>query len=328
MLEIVTVIPDDLFFYYFLMYTRSMNKTLGIWIVIIILVVLLGATSLLQRPGTQSTISPSPEPSKAISASPSPTSAPTLSFFYSCNTKKTLTATYTPQFDSVTVALSDGRSMTLPKTISADGMRYANSDESFIFWGKGNGALVLEHNQEKSYIGCILVAPAPTGQALPTVYSNGNEGFSLRLPEGYTVNEKYTYQALGPKKSIAGIQFTIPTSLTKGTNLSTDSYISVEQIPKSQTCTASSFLAGQPAAKNTTEHGTEYSMATATDAAAGNRYEETVYALVGTNPCIAVRYFIHYGVFENYPAGSVKQFDKDALIKQFDAIRSTLTVNQ
>jgi hypothetical protein len=71
-----------------------------------------------------------------------------------------------------------------------------------------------------------------------------------------------------------------------------------------------------------------YSVASSTGAAAGNRYDETVYALPGTNPCIAVRYFIHYGVIENYPAGTVRAFDEAALRSEFDAIRRTLINNQ
>jgi hypothetical protein len=69
-------------------------------------------------------------------------------------------------------------------------------------------------------------------------------------------------------------------------------------------------------------------VASTTGAAAGNRYEETVYAIPGTNPCVAVRYFVHYGVIENYPPGTVRQFDKQALLDQFDRIRRTLVVNQ
>src|SRR4051812_1771736 len=92
---------------------------------------------------------------------------------YSCNAGKTITASYydgatttevTPgqvpnPTGSVSLVLSDGRNMTLSQSVSADGTRYTNKDESFVFWSKGNGALVLENNQEKSYIGCILVAP-------------------------------------------------------------------------------------------------------------------------------------------------------------------------
>jgi len=59
----------------------------------------------------------------------------------------------------VELVLSDGRNFDLAQTISADGGRYANSDESFVFWVKGNGAMVLENNEEKDYKGC-RVTPA------------------------------------------------------------------------------------------------------------------------------------------------------------------------
>jgi membrane-bound inhibitor of C-type lysozyme len=57
---------------------------------------------------------------------------------------------------SVKIVLSDGRSFDLAKTLSADGGRYANADESFVFWDKGDTALVLENGAEKDYKGCLI----------------------------------------------------------------------------------------------------------------------------------------------------------------------------
>ena len=100
--------------------------------------------------------------------------APTIklinSVVYTCDQGKTINAEYyesdlktvvTPDMPptptgSVKISLSDGRKMTLPQTISADGVRYANTDESFIFWSKGNGVMVLENNQEKDFTGCTI----------------------------------------------------------------------------------------------------------------------------------------------------------------------------
>lgn len=256
---------------------------------------------------------------------------------YACNGGKAIIAAYyagssTPATSAdqppvpggrVVVSLSDGRTLELPQTISADGTRYANADESFVFWGKGNGALVLENNQEKSFIGCVTIATDPG--ALPRVYQS-SEGFSIRYPEGFTVDESYQYQALGPGKDIAGIKFTIPLASVAGTNLSSDSALSVETLPRVETCDASLFLGQGVKSREVDDVGVTYSVASSTDAAAGNRYEETVYALPGTNPCIAVRYFIHYGAIENYPPEAAHAFDKAALLTQLDSIRRTLTV--
>jgi membrane-bound inhibitor of C-type lysozyme len=270
---------------------------------------------------------------------------------YSCNAGKTVAATFYAGEEvvatstsampiptgTVSVTLSDGRTMSLKQTISADGVRYANADESFIFWSKGRGAVILENNQQ-TFMGCIELAKDPGG--LSAFYSNGSLGFSIRLPavanasstlattsDAYLVNEPYKYQALGPGKDIGGVKFMIPQTFVAGTNLSSDSGISVEEIAQSGgSCSAGSFLDGGASVATTTDGATTYSVASSTDAAAGNRYEETVYALPGTNPCVAVRYFIHYGVFENYPAGTVKEFDRAKILAQFDAIRRTLVV--
>jgi membrane-bound inhibitor of C-type lysozyme len=223
----------------------------------------------------------------------------------------------------VKLVLSDGRNFDLAQTISASGSRYANSDESFVFWIKGNGATVLENNVEKDYQGCIVLSPDLGG--LPNVYLNSKMGFTLRYPEGYSVDSSYKYQALGPGKDISGVKFIIPQSFASGTNLSGfDTGVSVEAIPDVLDCNASLFLSNKVIPQTITDNNVEYSFASSTDAGAGNRYEEYVWAFPGTNPCLAVRYFIHYGVLENYPEGSISEFNRDALINQFDKIRHSL----
>jgi len=75
---------------------------------------------------------------------------------------------------SVKIVLSDGRSFDLPQTISADGGRYANGDESFVFWDKGDGAMVLEGGVEKDYKNCTAV-PAAAGNESKVIPPNGGE---------------------------------------------------------------------------------------------------------------------------------------------------------
>jgi len=164
---------------------------------------------------------------------------------------------------------------------------------------------------------------AQIDQDVTQAYSNNT--FSVRTPNGYATDESYVYQALGPGKDIKGVKFTIPESLAEGTNLSRDSYLSVEQAPDADYCAADLFL-DLPGRGMATDG--KQLVASSTGAAAGNRYDEVVYAIVGTKPCVAVRYFIHYGVIENYPEGSVRAFDREALVKEFDAIRSTLLLAQ
>ncbi|MEK7646699.1 MAG: MliC family protein [Patescibacteria group bacterium] len=242
--------------------------------------------------------------------------------FFMCDEGKSVSILFGK--DGVQATLSDGRSLALPRAVSASGERYATKDEGVAFWTKGNEALVLERNSQKTYTGCVRVVANPG--TLPQVYSSIGEAFSIRLLASTTPVENYTY-TITPTKESEGVKFTIPRSLTTGTNLSTDTYLSVETFESpDETCVATFFLDGDHKLYTVTDAGITYSTASSTNAGAGNRYEEYVYALPGTSPCTAVRYVVHYSVFENYPAGSIKEFDKAAILKILDSIRKTLVL--
>lgn len=295
---------------------KSTNVNVGVLVVVAILLV---AAALLWRK------TPEPEPTIPTDTPPVETGeAPTSTAAFACNDDKTVNVSYYDE--RAVVTLSDGRTLDLPQVVAAEGARYANADESFAFWTNGNGALVLEDTQERSYFGCILVRPSAAG--LENTYQSGIEGITVRYPAGYTADDAYAYEAFGPSKTIVGTKFTIAPSVAEGTNLSDDSYVSVEFIPGATSCRADLFLPDGPAARSVTDGGTTYSVASSTGAAAGNRYEETVYAIPGTLPCIGIRSMVHYGVLENYPEGTVKAFDTQALISTFDAVRRSLVVNQ
>jgi membrane-bound inhibitor of C-type lysozyme len=262
-------------------------------------------------------------------------STPHSSMSYRCSEGKTIEVQFVeddqfvrdpaeqPQGTAI-LELSDGRTLELKETPSADGQRFANDDATFIFWVNGNGALILENNEERSYVGCVALA---SQGELPYKYSNTNAGFSLHLPAGFTPDDSYIYR-LNTGEAISGVKFTIPASAASSTNLSIDSYVSIERIPGIQTCTTSLFLSNDAMMRIINDSGTTYAVAQVTGAAAGNRYEEMVYAIPGSNPCIAVRYFIHSTSVENYPPGTVTGYDRDALLAQFDAIRRTLLLTQ
>jgi membrane-bound inhibitor of C-type lysozyme len=71
---------------------------------------------------------------------------------FACPENKAIYAEFTKNM--VKLKLSDGRELTLPQTISGSGARYANSNETFIFWNKGNGAFI-EENEFTTYQDCI-----------------------------------------------------------------------------------------------------------------------------------------------------------------------------
>ncbi len=157
-----------------------------------------------------------------------------------------------------------------------------------------------------------------------SIYLGEDGSFVISLPEGYTADPNYQYDQLGPGKQIAGTSFTIPKRIWQGSNLSGDTYLSVETLAGAGPCTAARFLDGGEPAKPLTDDGIAYSVSTLSDAGAGNSYEQTVYAVRKSSPCTAVRTVIHSTNIGNYDPGTVTEFNRDALVSQFDKIRRSL----
>lgn len=156
-------------------------------------------------------------------------------------------------------------------------------------------------------------------------YASSTLGISISYPPGYTPNETYAYDAFGPAKLIRGVKFTVPLQMATGTNLSADDTgISIEWLPRAKTCTGDIYIKANVPAVSLTEGTTKYSVATTSEGAAGNVYEETVYAIASSTPCTAVRYFIHSTNIGNYATGTVREFDRAALLREFDKIRQSL----
>lgn len=55
---------------------------------------------------------------------------------------------------NVVIMLDDRRNFELNQKVSAEGARYSNKDESFVFLDKGEDILILEFDTEKYYKNC------------------------------------------------------------------------------------------------------------------------------------------------------------------------------
>ena len=74
---------------------------------------------------------------------------------FRCDAGRTVDAVFSNGAqNSVSLALSDGRRLTLPQVMSGSGARYANASESVVFWNKGNTASIDE-NGKAGYSGCV-----------------------------------------------------------------------------------------------------------------------------------------------------------------------------
>ncbi len=168
----------------------------------------------------------------------------------------------------------------------------------------------------------------PAGPQAVATSTYATSTFSAVYPVDFSVNDAYTYDQF-PKKPIYGVKFTIPATSATGTNLSGyDTGVSVEQLPRAKNCTADIYIPANVTPQLLSDNGVEYSVASTSDAGAGNFYEEQVYALSGSNPCTAVRYFIHSTNIDNYPPGVVHAYDRAALMTAFDTIRRSVVLKQ
>ena len=78
---------------------------------------------------------------------------------YFCKNNKFISATFKKDVSdssSVDLVLSDRRKLSLSQAISASGARYANLNESFVFWNKGNTAFI-EEDGEQTFGDCATV---------------------------------------------------------------------------------------------------------------------------------------------------------------------------
>jgi membrane-bound inhibitor of C-type lysozyme len=81
--------------------------------------------------------------------------AGTIDAHFDCDGGKSIEAIFDNGAEpGVRLSLSDGRRWLLPQALSASGARYANADESTVFWNKGDTAFV-EENGATTYQGCV-----------------------------------------------------------------------------------------------------------------------------------------------------------------------------
>ena len=74
---------------------------------------------------------------------------------FACATGRSIDATFVNgAASSMRLMLSDGRTLSLPRARSGSGARYANGDESIVFWNKGNTAFIEEGGQT-TYADCV-----------------------------------------------------------------------------------------------------------------------------------------------------------------------------
>ena len=153
-------------------------------------------------------------------------------------------------------------------------------------------------------------------EAAPAVslvsYTDPSATYSLQVPSSWKVNPKFQYENLSPDKKIPGVSFSIPVSMTAGTNLGVDSYLSIEKNPYAQACVPDEFSSASTTDSGTTDTslpGILWTIGKSNDAGAGNYYDERIFTYGYRGTCYGIRLFLHSGNVDNFDPGAVQQFN-------------------
>lgn len=91
------------------------------------------------------------------------------------------------------------------------------------------------------------------------------------------------------------------------------------------TCTEIPARSGETIIGEVSINGYIFTQSEFVGAAAGNKYEQIFYRTVWQDKCFEVIFLIHSSNIQNYPAGSVVEFDRNALLAKFEAVLATFT---
>lgn len=286
------------------------------------LVVLLAIAGYVLFYGEKPVPPPPPTPELPRAATPPPSAT------YYCSDDRTMQVTFPTGLANV--VLSDGRTFELPQTPTGSGMRYEDTSTAYgttvVLVGKGDNAYLTE-NGKTSYEDCtaaeVLESDAP-GYA---TYTDADKTFTFALPTNFSV----AGSAIGLTESWSAgastigavlARLSVPASNQPGTNLSNASFTvggSVDPAALSN-CLKSPVGTASTSASQTKLGDVAVTKLTFSDAAAGNRYDTTSYRALHNSQCYAIEYTIHYGNIDNYPKGSVEEFDKAALTASLDEV--------
>lgn len=162
---------------------------------------------------------------------------------------------------------------------------------------------------------------------VPSVlYESQEYGFSLYRPENSGVQNQ-GFEPYLPLTQSPLVGIVLPKALSEGTNLGEAGvYLGVSASPEAvsgwdQPVAGSAEIAAGIATIN----GVSFAVFTASEAAAGNLYEERVLRTLRGATCFEVVEFLHSTNIGNYTPGTVTEFDKPLFQGYLEAITQTLT---
>ncbi len=260
--------------------------------------------------------------------------APVAPVPFLCAANKSLTATYGDA--NVSLALSDGRTISLPQAMSGSGFRYASTTPDIAFVGKGNDAY-LEENNVTTYANCVAnAAPVSAGTTTtPTssyTFSDNGKTLKFNYPKSVTVSGggigySTAWQNEATTSGLVLAQAILPQSFQPNTNFGDAKFTvgtSADTAAVASCSTGPTALGVQKSV--VTINGQHYAKILYSDAGAGNLYETTSYRTVRNNQCYTIEYTIHSTNIGNYdPSQGITAYDKTAVTNVMESIVQSVT---
>ena len=226
---------------------------------------------------------------------------------------------------SVMLALSDGRSLSLPRAQSGSGIRYEQGTTSFS--SEGNDAFLTEGGT-MTYGSCV--AGTASSASGITSFVDGSKSFSVAYPSAFQISageigytQSWSQQATTSGLTLAVVS--IPQSFQPKTNFSEGKFtVGTSADADAVASCLAQPASGGPAPKKgvvVMVNGVPFTKFSFSDAGAGNLYETTTYRAVRDGQCYAVEYTIHSTNLGNYSADQhVSQFSKSKVQAALEGI--------
>lgn len=162
-----------------------------------------------------------------------------------------------------------------------------------------------------------------------TTSKNTALGYELSYPKGAMMYKAGTVAETGmlnPNKKIKKDRFVVTSDYTKGTNLASDSGVTIEVYDSTQLCQAEYVPENFTAAPSVTINGNTFSVATSEGVGAGNLYRHQLYKTIKDGKCYVAIAITHSTSVGAYPVGEVTEYNKAELMEIYNKVIATFKV--
>ncbi|MFA6253904.1 MAG: MliC family protein [Candidatus Paceibacterota bacterium] len=203
---------------------------------------------------------------------------------FNCQDEKAIDAIFFK--DRAELTLNDGRHLLLNQAVSASGARYANRDESFVFWNKGDTAFITEKDplaslgtSKTTFANCVLAENNQTG----------------------TVEQYFSQNLKTFVDDETGITFQYPDKILTKYIETVDWPPKVQELREPFSCVETGAETGR-AGKTARQiiNGQDYCVTKESEGAAGSIYTNYVYAFPYNNTTIIFTFSLRFVQCDNY----------------------------